>query len=567
MVRRTPINARLHLIIALVVGLLLGIYATLPPAPQGQNVAPRAFSAARALADVRIIANKPHPTGSAENAVVRGYLQQRMAALGMEVQTDTAPLPAKPLERLGKWSGEKPAAVTLTNLIGILPGRDRSLPAVMLMAHHDTVWGSPGAADDSAGVAASLEVVRAIKARGQAERDLIVLLTDAEELGLVGAKHFFASNPLRHRVGAIVNLEARGGGGRANMFQTSRANGAAMALYATHAEQPAASSLAAFIYSVLPNDTDLTPALAGDYTAYNLAFIGRPGLYHSPLSTPDRLDQGSVQDLGQQTLDLAAGLLTKDGMPGKAPDTVFFDWLGLTTVHYPTELGWLMFGVAIAAFGWSLRRDGTTGLGAGLLRFAALVVLAGLLTYGLNWVSLGGAPGEYYDRLAAIPRLEAIAALACLAVFAAVIGPWRATTGAIIGFAAPLLAAAIYGQVVVPTATYVLILPLMLVALALALPAGEPRQWATIAAAAAVISYMIPFGHFVMQGVGPDIPFAAVLPFVLTVLALLPLWSGVGHRAARLSAGVAVGVALVLSLTVLLDAPAETVAVYAARKG
>lgn len=560
-------NVRFHLIIALVVGLLLGVYATLPPLPQGENAAPGKFSAARAMADVRIIANKPHPTGSAENTAVRAYLQQRMTALGMEVQTDTAPLPAKPLERLGKWSGEKATAVTLTNLIGILPGRDRSLPAVMLMSHHDTVWGSPGAADDTAGVAASLEVVRAIKANGQPERDLIVLLTDAEELGLVGAKHFFANNPLRQRVGAIINLEARGGGGRANMFQTSRGNGEAMALYATHAEQPAASSLAAFIYSVLPNDTDLTPALEGDYTAYNLAFIGRPGLYHSPLSTPDRLDQGSVQDIGNQSLDLATALLAKDGMPGKAPDTVFFDWLGLTTFHYPAELGWLMLGAAIVAFGWSLRRDGTEGLVSGLWRFVALAALAGLLTYGLNWVSLGGAKGEYYDRLAAIPRLEAIAALACLAAFAAVIGPWRATTAAIIGFAAPLLAMATYGQAVAPTATYVFALPLLLVALVLVVPAGQPRQWAAIAAGTAVISYMIPFGHFVMQGVGSDMPFAAALPFVLTVLALLPLWQGVGQRLARLGAGVAVGLALVLSLTVLLDAPAETVAVYAAKQG
>lgn len=560
-------NARLHLIIALVAGLLLGVYATIPPAPRGEDAAASAFSAVRAMADVRVIASKPHPTGSAENAAVRAYLQQRMAALGMEVQTETAPLPPKSLERLNRWAGRKDAGVTLTNVIGILPGRDRTLPAVMLMAHHDTVWGSPGAADDTTGVAASLEVVRAVKAGGQPDRDLIVLLTDAEELGLVGAKHFFAHSPLRGRIGAIINLEARGGGGRANMFQTSRSNGAAMALYATNAEQPAASSLAAFIYSVLPNDTDLTPALKGDYTAFNLAFIGRSGLYHSPLSTADRLDQGSVQDIGNQSLDLAKALLTKDGMPGKAPDKVFFDWLGLTTVHYPAALGWLMLGAAIAAFGWSLRRDGTKGLGSGLLRFAALAVIAGLLTYGLNWISLGGEKGEYYDRLAAIPRLEAIAALACLAAFTAVIGPWRATTGAIIGFAAPLLAVAIYGQAVAPTAIYVAVLPVLLVALAQAMPAGQLRQWASIAASVAMISYMIPLGHFVMQGVGPDMPFAAVLPFVLTVLAVLPLWREIGPRTVRLTAGAAAGLALMLSLSVLLDAPAETVAVYAAKKG
>ncbi|MEQ1641085.1 MAG: M20/M25/M40 family metallo-hydrolase, partial [Novosphingobium sp.] len=250
-----------RLIVALAIGLVLGLYATMPPAPLAADAPATRFSAGRAMVDVRIIAARPHPAGSPENAAVRGYIQRRMADLGMETSLDTAPIPAKPLERLNNWSGRKDTSVTMTNVIGILPGRDRTLPAVMLMSHHDTVWGSPGAADDTTGVAASLEVVRAVTAKGQPERDLIVLVTDAEELGLAGARHFFANNPLRSRVGAIINLEARGGGGRANMFQTSRDNGGAMELYATHAAQPAASSLAAFIYSVLPNDTDLTPAL------------------------------------------------------------------------------------------------------------------------------------------------------------------------------------------------------------------------------------------------------------------------------------------------------------------
>jgi Peptidase family M28 len=559
-------NARWRLIVALALGLLLGIYATIPPFPKGADAAATEFSAARAMVDVEVIAAKPHPAGSPENTEVRSYILKRMTALGMETQTDQAPISGRPLQRLNKWSGRNDASATLTNVIGILPGRDRSLPTVMLMSHHDTVWGSPGAADDTAGVAASLEVVRAVKAMGQPERDLIVLVTDAEELGLVGAEHFFANDPLRKRVGAIINLEARGGGGRANMFQTSASNGAAMALYATHSEQPAASSLAAFIYSVLPNDTDLTPALKGDYTAYNIAFIGRSGLYHSPLITPDRLDQGSVQDMGDQTLELARALLAKDGIPGKAPDRVFFDWLGLITIHYPVWLGWLILGGAIAAFGWVLRRDGTAGLGAGVLRFVSLSMVAGLLAYAFNWLSLGGESGEYYDRLAAIPRLEAMAALACLAAFAAVIGPWRATTAAVAGFALPLAFVALAGQVLAPTAIYFVTLPLLLVGLALAVPAGTARTLAKIAACTAIISYMLPLGHFVMQGVGPGMPYAAVLPLVLSVLSVLPLWQAQSQRHSRLTAGLAAGLAIALALWVLLDAPADTVAVYADTK-
>ncbi|WP_414632948.1 M20/M25/M40 family metallo-hydrolase, partial [Brevundimonas sp. UBA7534] len=109
--------------------------------------------------------------------------------------------------------GDSARGLQAVNIVGVLPGRDPALPAVALMAHYDSVPGSPGAADDASGVAAVLEAVRAIKARGPAERTLIVLLTDAEELNLDGARAFFSEHPLRDRIGAVVNLEARGGGG------------------------------------------------------------------------------------------------------------------------------------------------------------------------------------------------------------------------------------------------------------------------------------------------------------------------------------------------------------------
>ena len=57
------------------------------------------------------------------------------------------------------------AGVLLGILVGVLPGQDRSLPPILLMAHYDSVPASPGAADDAAGVAAILESVRAIRAR------------------------------------------------------------------------------------------------------------------------------------------------------------------------------------------------------------------------------------------------------------------------------------------------------------------------------------------------------------------------------------------------------------------
>ncbi|MGN6499699.1 MAG: M20/M25/M40 family metallo-hydrolase, partial [Tsuneonella sp.] len=338
-------------LMAVLAGLALGILgtSTFAPAPAGSD--PREFSAGRAMVDIERIAARPHPTGSREDAEVRAYLKQRFESLGMSVTEQVSPLTPAAAERLAKWSGNPGAPPPAVSLIATLPGRDRSLPAVLLMAHHDTVWGSPGAPDDTTGVAAILETVRALATDGPPARDVIVLITDAEELGLNGAQAFFTSNPLRRHVGAIVNLESRGGGGRATLFETSRSNGNAVRRYFAAAHRPAGSSLSVFVYKLLPNNTDLTEALGGPYAAYNFAFIGRPGLYHSPLATPARLDQGTVQDIGEQVLARTRALAVAEPLPAPAPDLVFFDAFGLVMPHYPGWAGWPMLLVGALGFG------------------------------------------------------------------------------------------------------------------------------------------------------------------------------------------------------------------------
>src|SRR5690606_4622401 len=116
-------------------------------------------------------------------------LLRRMTAIGLETSTQSGPISRGSARYLRGMGGDPEAAnFTALNLVGVLPGRDPALPAVALMAHYDTVPTSPGAADDSAGVAAVLESVRALRARGSADRTLVVLLTDAEEIGLDGAR-------------------------------------------------------------------------------------------------------------------------------------------------------------------------------------------------------------------------------------------------------------------------------------------------------------------------------------------------------------------------------------------
>ena len=560
-------SKRLILLATLVLGVLLGIRATTPPSPVGADAPPNVFAAGRAMADVRAIAARPHLAASPEDAAVRAHIAARMQAMGMTVREDRYVAMPASAKRLAWWSGKDDPAPVLTNVIGVLPGKDPSLPAVLLMAHHDTVGGSPGAADDTAGVSALLETARAVHAEGQAARDLIVLITDGEELGLDGAHHFFTSDPLRAHVGAVINVEARGGGGRTTLFETSADNGAAIARAAGAIARPGGSSLAVFIYKVLPNDTDLSETRGGPWTGYNFAMIGRPQLYHSPKATPDALDQGALQDMGAQVLDLTRALLVAEPLPGKAADVVFFDVFGLFLLVYPAWAGWAMLAVAAAGLVFAARRGGDWSAGvAGAGRMLALIVLAGLVLWAVNQLSLGATKPNYYDRLAAIPRLEVMALAGGLAAWSLTLGAWKAKPAGLVGAVLPLFVLGAVMQAMAPTAAYVVVVPVMLAALALAVGEGFAGKLVALVTGALVLGYMVSLGHQVMQGVGPNLPMAAALPLAVAAMALLPLWEAIPARAARIGAALLLVAALGTALTVRLDPLADTVPPYSADK-
>ena len=417
---------------SLTLAFLLAVWTTQVPRPRPLDAPAAAFSAARAMTDIEQIARAPHPVGSTEHARVRAYLTARMTQLGLSPQEQAGPLSPGAIQRLKKAGGDPEAANNQAiNLIGVLPGKDRSQPAVMLMAHYDTVVGSPGAADDSTGVGAVLEAVRAIQARGPAERDLIVLLTDAEELGLDGARIFFGGHPLRDRIGAVVNLEARGGGGRAAMFETGREAGPMVELFRRAAMRAdggtTATSLAVFMYEQMPNGTDFTIPKDRGIGGLNFAFIGRPAQYHSADATPDNLDQGALQHLGSQALEAADALLRAPALPAKGPNTVYADVFGRWMLSHSAAMGWGLLGLAALLGGfaaWRARRatgltagqvgrgllDGLWFASAGLVLAQAVRLLAGPLS------SRAASSETYYVLLRRLPWMEAGAVLTILAL-------------------------------------------------------------------------------------------------------------------------------------------------------
>ncbi len=426
----------LWLVGSLALALLMAVLTLQVPAPVGAGAPTTTFSAGRAMADVREIARRPHPVGSADHARVRAVLLQRMAALGLQTATQAGALSPAAVRRLEREGGSA-AGVELTNLVGVLPGRDPRLPAVALMAHYDTVPDSAGAADDTAGVAAVLEAVRAIRARGPAERTLVVILTDGEELNLDGARAFWGGHPLRDRIGAVVNLEARGGGGRAMMFETGRGNAETISLFARAGARAtggvSSNSLAVFVYEAMPNGTDFTIPKDRGVQGINLAFIGRPEQYHAPAATPDALDQGSVQHIGSQALETADALLRAPALPAATANVVYADLFGRVVIGHPPVMGWGLLGLAFLGLGvavWRARSqagltfadtgrgavDGLWFLSTGLVLTQLVRLLAGPLS------GRAESADAYYTLLARLPWMEAGAALTVLAVALALFG-------------------------------------------------------------------------------------------------------------------------------------------------
>ena len=538
-------------LLLLILGLAAAALATREPKPAPVDAAPTVFSAARAMADVRAIAQRPHPMGSADNQRVQAYLLGRMTALGLGPQ----PRPFDSAKGPGR------------NLLGVLPGRDRSAPAVLLMAHLDSVPTGPGAADDGAGVAAALETVRVFSLAPH-QRDLMVLLTDGEEAGMLGARAFFAADPARAHVGVVINLEARGNRGRAVMFETHRDAGPMIrALTQAHA-LAAASSLMPDLYRRLPNDTDLTEALQRGYAGLNFAFFSGLNAYHRPSDTPERLDPGSVQHLGEQALRAAAALdppvdparpgAATDPLPGRGPDQAYADILGGPVLHYSAHFGWgllLLAAAGLAAYGLRIARQDRRSLagvvgGAGAFVALIVVISAGLMSLGMLREAAAGRHLAPLLRHVDGARTGAGMVVLGLSLVLAFVAERRLKPDSLaFGGLAVLAAGAAALQVLAPLDAFILTWPFVLIGLALTL-GGPDRPWLRAVLLLAALAQTLYWARLIFDLVGQTLPVALAPLAALAMAALSPVTPRAGPRTAL--AGLALSAAGVgLSLMAL----------------
>jgi len=507
--------------IAALLGLVAGLSVLILPSPAPTTADPITFSAERAMAAINRLADEPHSVLRREaHDRARDDVIGMFSDLGYTAEVHSDPMfdLSDPADKriFDGLSAEQQAVLKdapAETIVVDVPGKSEHTMA--LMAHYDsatveadesghqhiTDGTSLGAADDGYGVAAIVETLRALKADGrQPENSLKIVITDGEEVGLIGAR-----NEMRHHradyenVDLVLNLEARGTSGPALMFETSSNNSAVAGYFLSHVKQPVAGSLLPSLYARMPNTTDMAAFIPEGFTVLNIAAIGDAEHYHHPTDAPRYVDHSTLQHYGDQVLDLARAWAFDGQAPTlKADDDLHFFqlWRGLT-VRYPAAVGTGLGCLAvIAALGAvavrarSLRWKRVLGSVWGLTWRAAFAsAAAGLVQRGamaMKWAPESGlGPNPLLVWMFAGGALIGAGLTAHFVVRRWKEGIGQETLAAVLLL---LAAACVPLMVLVPGTAYVLVLP----ALALALTALAPqRMRPVVGALAAFISVVI----------------------------------------------------------------------------
>ena len=511
-------------------------WRTAPPPPAPADAPAAEFSAERGYQTLRQIlpTNTPHPTGSAEQRRVRERIEARLRELGWSVRVQRAPA----CSRFG-------TCAVVENVVA--EQASPSGPRVLVAAHYDSVPAGPGGSDDGIGVATVLELARALS-HGTTRLPVMLLLTDGEEAGLLGAEAFARDELPKVAVVAVINVEARGTSGPSLLFETSGANDWLVSAFAHASRRPVTSSLFPAVYERLPNDTDLSVFRRAGVAGVNFANIGGIGHYHTPHDDLDRLSLRTLQHHGDAALGLAR---TLGARPPAAERAQFFDLVGVSVVQLP--LRWAPWLHALACCAWllALRRGFSAGARAtrflrALGAWPLAVIVATVATFGLgSLLRVAGALGSGWPAHSA-PFFLALGAgvmgmaLAALALSdASVHELWLATWTFFGGLGWAVV-------VLLPEAGFLFTLPWLVAALTAVVTRGV---LSVLAPAVVGALLWLPVGSLAYDALGLAVPgvFAATATLGLGgfVPAFVPLSPRPRRFALRFSLAAAVGAAAV----------------------
>ncbi|HKO76482.1 MAG TPA: M20/M25/M40 family metallo-hydrolase [Flavobacterium sp.] len=385
--------------VVIILGLLGFLFASLMPSwspDEDQKVTE--FSTSRALEHINVIAKQPHYVGTKNHEDVANYIIKELQKLGLETTVQEG-------FTLSDWGN----LVKSKNIMCRIEGT-KNTKALLLLSHYDSAPHSfsHGASDDASGVATILEGVRAfLNARTKHQNDIIVLFTDAEELGLNGAALFVTQHQWAKEVGLVLNFEARGSSGPSYMLmETNKGNAGLVKEFAkADATYPVSNSLMYSIYKMLPNDTDLTVFREqGDIQGFNFAFIDDHFNYHTQQDDVAHLDKNTLKHQGSYLMPLLNYFSNADlNTTASTEDDVYFT-IPFTFISYPFD--WVVPMTMIAAglliilvfLGKAKRMLKLNDIMKGFFPFLGSLIFTGLITY-YGWKGLLLLNPQYNDLL------------------------------------------------------------------------------------------------------------------------------------------------------------------------
>lgn len=340
---KSTIQSLIILIILTFAAIGIVDHLQVPPEIKTEKITLQNFSAEQAMVHVEIIARKPHPTGSIANAEVRDYLVETLINLGAEVEIQRKLQTYKGTPRPGQSRFSY-----VENVVARFKGTETD-KAILLMSHYDSKPNTTGAGDNSSGVAANLEIIRAVKESGlPLKNTLMVLFSDAEELGLLGSEAFFTHHRWAEDVSLVLNLDSRGSRGPVYMYQTSKNSGALIDIMSEVVPTPIASSLVNAVFSKLSFASDLSNAFKHDISGMNFAFVDGLNNYHSATDTSKNLSLESLQHLGNFALPLVQHL-GNIALPIKLEaEQHYFNPLGKVLINYSSWIDWLIALISVS---------------------------------------------------------------------------------------------------------------------------------------------------------------------------------------------------------------------------
>jgi len=428
--------------------------------PPGVEVAARGWTIRmdghlRALGEPRAIATE-------SNARARDYLLAQLRAMGLAPEVQRATVRKSTVYFFG---GRHTTIGVVRNVVVRIPGRARGAatrPALLLTTHYD------GDVTDAAPAAALLETARFLLA-SPPNNDVVLLFADGEQVGMLGAQGFAEQHPLARRI--ALTLKFADGPGPLRLFNTSGADGAALAGWQRAAPEIEGSSLLAEMARMLPGAPQVGPL--------------------SRLDAPLLLFTGAVADadhrarLGDAMLRLARAYGEAPLAHGRHAGRSYFSLPLLKPVQHAHGVSWVLALACCVAFGLAWRRigqdDQTTEALQGLFGVVFLLVITRIGTWNWRWEMMeAGVAGDTRVPLVLL-ALTVCAFVAGLALMRRSVGATAATLGALAwpALALPLVA------LVLPGAAWLLAWPLafgLMAVLALTSDWGQRQDRPTRAA-------------------------------------------------------------------------------------